>query len=111
MTKTVTTTQLLDFLVKADKVGSHLTFNKRNGEYEIGVYCDWDDNDDFYNQNTFISETGHSTWETSDYDFFTMNSVLDELVKKEEEREMKRQKRHELLSRLTDEEKELLGVN
>ena len=39
-----------------------------------------------------------------------MDSVLDGLVRKVEERELKRQKRQELLSRLTDEEKELLGV-
>jgi len=109
MAEQITTTQLLDFLVKADKVSSHITVKKRHGEYEIGVCCPWDDDNDFYTQNTFISEEGHSTWETSDYDFFTMNFVLDELVKKEEIREQCRQKRQkfrqkrqELLSTLED---------
>ena len=114
MSKTITVTELLDFLVKAHKVSSHVTFEKENGEYAIGISCAWDDNNNFYTQTTSITEEGESNWETlvwdSDYDFFTMNSVLDELIKKEEEREMKRQKRQELLSRLTDEEKELLGV-
>ena len=103
MSKTITTTQLLDFLVKVDKVSSHVTFKKVGGEYVIDIHCDWDDNNNFYTQTTVISEEGHSTWKSSDYEFFTMGSVLDELVKKS-------QKRQELLSRLTDEEKELLGL-
>ena len=53
---------------------------------------------------------GLSNWTVGDYEFHTMNSVLDELVQRKEEKEIKRQKRQELLSRLTDEEKELLGV-
>ena len=53
---------------------------------------------------------GLSNWTVGDYEFYTMNSVLDELVQRKEEKEIKRQKRQELLSRLTDEEKELLGV-
>ena len=110
MSGTITTTQLLDFIVKVDKVSSHVTFKKVGGEYVIDIHCDWDDNNNFYTQTTVISEEGHSTWKASDYEFFTMDSVLDELVKKQEEKEMKRQKREELLSRLTDEEKELLGV-
>ena len=111
MSETITTTELLDFLVKANKVSLDVTFKKENGEYAIGIYHNWDDNHDFYTQTTYITEEGESTWnENSDYEFHTMNSVLDERVKREEEREMKRQKRQELLSRLTDEEKELLGV-
>ena len=114
MTDTITTTKLLDFLVKADKVSSHVYFTKRqwqgNGLYEIAINTDWDDNKNFYTATTSITEDGHSTWKNSDYEFFTMDSVLDDLVEKEEERRIKRQKREELLSRLTDEEKELLGV-
>ena len=112
MTDTITTTQLLDFLVKADKVSTYLNVTKRqwqgNGLYEIAIHTDWDDNDNFYTATTSITEDGHSTWKNSDYEFFTMDSMLDKLVEKEEERRIKRQKREELLSRLTDEEKELL---
>ena len=39
-----------------------------------------------------------------------MDGQLYDLIEIEKEREIKRQKREELLSRLTDEEKELLGV-
>ena len=116
MSQTITTTQLLDFFAKADKVSSHTFVTKRlwhgNTLYEIAVHCDWDNNNHHYKQTTTITEEGHSTWhKIADYEFYTMNSVLNELVKEEDEREMKRQKRKELLSRLTDEEKELLGVN
>ena len=110
MSQTITTTELLDLLVKAHKVSSHVCVKKEKGEYVISIMCNWEDNADFYTQTTTITEEGESNWRSSDYEFYTMNSVLDELVEKEEEREMKRQKRQELLSRLTDEEKELLGV-
>lgn len=112
MPTTISTTQLLDFLVKADKVSTYVNFKKDevNKEYDITIHADWDENDHFCDRTTSISEEGYSNWETSDFEFFTMNSMLDELVKAEEEREIKRQKRQELLSRLTDEEKELLGV-
>ena len=110
----ITTTEILEFLAKADKLSTYLNVTKRlwqgNGLYEIAIHCDWDDNDDFYTQTTSITEEGHSTWQNSDYEFYTMSSMLDHLVEKEEERRIKRQKREELLSRLTDEEKDLLGV-
>lgn len=110
MTEPITTTELLDFLVKADKVASDTYITKVNGVYDISIHTDWDDNNNFYTKTTCITEEGLSNWTLGDYEFNTMNSVLDEIVQKKEEREIKRQKRQELLSRLTDEEKELLGV-
>ena len=114
MSEAITTTQLLDFLVKADKVSSHTYITKVTNFYRISIHADWDENSHFYTQTTYITRGGSSTsgssFDDSDYEFFTMSSMLDYLVEKEKEREMKRQKRQELLSRLTDEEKELLGV-
>ena len=113
MSETITTTQLLDFLVKADKVSSHVNVVKMNGGYKIIVLADWYNDGHFAYRTTCITEEGHFTLQDSDCGFFTMGSALDALVEREEEREMKRQKRQqrqELLSRLTDEEKELLGV-
>ena len=110
MSETITTSHLLDFLAKAHKVSSHVTVTKVTNYYTITVYADWHDDDNFHDKTTYITAEGHSPWDMSDYDFFTMGSVLDELIEKEKEREIKRQKRQELLSRLTDEEKELLGV-
>lgn len=110
MSKTITTIQLLDFLVKAHKVSSHVNVTKEDGGYKITVIADWYNDDHFTYQSTFITEGGLCHWSNSDYDFYTMNGELDDLVREEEEKEIKRQKRKELLSRLTDEEKELLGV-
>ena len=112
MTEAITAPQLLDFLAKADKVSSSVTVKKEMDFYEISIYADWGENNHFYSQTTCITEDGRaSSWKNCDYEFFTMTCELDYLVKKEEEREIKRQKRQELLSRLTDEEKELLGLS
>ena len=110
MSESITTKELLDFLVKAGKVSSYTFVTKETGVYSISVYADWDDNNHHYKQTTSITEAGLCHWTHSVNEFYTMSSMLDYLVEKEEEREMKRQKRQELLSRLTDEEKELLGV-
>ena len=110
MPEPITSTQLLDFLVKAHKVSSHLNVFKVNGGYKISVLADWCSDDHFDNQSTFITNDG--TYEyNSDYScFFSMDGQLYDLVKEQEEREERRRKRRELLSRLTDEEIELLGV-
>ena len=114
MTEPITTTQLLDFLVKAHKVSSDVRVVRafiigENG-YKITVLADWYNDDHFAYQTTFITDEGKGKYKYGYEDFYTMSCMLDYLVEKEEEREMKRKKREELLSRLTDEEKELLGV-
>lgn len=116
MTEPITTIELLDFLAKAHAVSSHHVTVKKvaYGDYEICVCCDWDVEgiyESYYTQTTFISDDGHSVWGGSlSCDFFVLDNMIDELVEREKKKEMKRQKREELLSRLTDEEKELLGV-
>ena len=108
MSETITTTQLLDFLVKAHKVSSHVNVVKVNGGYKISVLADWCSDDHFDETRTFVTNDGTYEYNQSYTCFFEVDSDLNHLVKEEEEREIKRQKREELLSRLTDEEKELL---
>ena len=110
MSEPITTNELLQFLDKAHKVASHVNIERSDSLYTIRVHCDWKDNNHFYGQNVCITEDGRFTWRGSDYEFYTMDSALQEIVEREEERYLKRKKRHELLSRLTDEEKELLGI-
>ena len=110
MSETITTTELLNFLAKAHKVSSDVRVIKEDEGYEIRVYCDWYLLNDFEYQTTFISDKGQYTYKVRYDDFYTMKANLDYLVEEQEEREVKRQKRQELISRLTDEEKELLGV-
>ena len=108
MSETITTTQLLEFLVKAHKVSSHVNVFKVNGGYKISVLADWCSDDHFDNQSTFVADDGTYEDNQNYTCFFEMESDLNHLVREQEEREMKRKKRQELLSRLTDEEKELL---
>ena len=109
--QSITTTQLLDFFVKAHKVSPHVKVRKRDKVYEITVYCDPRNDGRFCPTTTLITKAGTSVLnDCSDCDFYTLNDALDVLLREEEKREMKRQKRQELLSRLTKEEKELLGV-
>ena len=110
MSETITTTELLDFLVKAHKVSPDVKVSKMDEGYEIAAYCDWYNGDHFAYQSTFITDEGKYKYKREYEDFYTMRDELNHLVEQEEERELKRQKRQELLSRLTDEEKELLGV-
>lgn len=107
----ITATELLEFLIKAQTVSAvGATFRKLERGYSITLYCDWHDNNDYYEQTIFIDNEGHSTWNDGDYHFETMNSILDEMIEREKQKEIKAQKRQELIARLTDEEKELLGV-
>ena len=39
-----------------------------------------------------------------------MSGVLDDMIEEQKQKEIKEQKRQELIARLTDEEKDLLGV-
>ena len=108
----ITATELLDFLTKAQRVSTvGATFRQTDEGYKITLYCDWHDDGNNYKQSVFIDNEGESTWDNGgDYDFYTMNNILDEMVEEQKQKEIKAQKRKELIARLTDEEKELLGV-
>lgn len=107
----IETTELLEFLCKAQKASpSGVTICQMDGGFKITLYCDWNDNNDFYHQSILITTEGESTWYDGDYDFCTMDGMLDDLLRKEAEREIKAQKRKELIARMSDEDKELLGL-
>lgn len=107
----ITTTELLDFLCKAQKLSIlDVTFRQTDEGYKITLRNDWYDDGKWSNKTVFIDNEGNSTWEKGDYDFCTMDSILDEMLVKQQEKEIKARKRQELIARLTDEEKELLGV-
>ena len=108
----ITATELLDFLTKAQKVSPcGATFRQTDEGYKITLYCDWHDDGNNYKQSIFIDNKGESTWNNGgDYDFYTMDDILDGMIMKQQEKEIKERKRKELIARLTDEEKDLLGV-
>ena len=108
----ITTTELLDFLTKAQKLSpSGATFRQTDEGYKITLYCDWHDDGNNYKQSIFIDNEGESSWNNGgDYDFYTMDRILDEMLQKQLEKEIKAQKRKELIESLTPEQRELLGV-
>ena len=108
----ITATELLDFLTKAQKVAPcGATFRQTDEGYKITLYLDWHDDGNNYKQSIFSDNEGRSDWGNGgDYEFYTMNNSLDEMIERELQKEIKARKREELIARLTDEEKDLLGV-
>ena len=108
----ITTTELLEFLTKAQKLSIlDITFRKTDEGYKITLRDDWHDDGKWYNQTVFITNEGESTWEKGDYDFYSMDRILDEKLELQTQKEIKEQKRKELIDSLTPEQKELLGVS
>ena len=95
----ITATELLDFLTKAQRVsGVGATFRQTDEGYKITLYCDWNDDGNNYEQSIFIDKEGESTWDNGeDYDFYTMNDILDEMIELQKQKEIKAQKRKELI--------------
>ena len=107
----VTTTQLLDFFAKVERVSSSWRVRKIDVGYEVIVDYAWTGNR-FYPESFVITDEGVSTLEYGrDHDFEGMDWLMDKFLKEEEEREIEERKRQEVLSRLTAEEKKLLGLS
>ena len=107
----ITTTELLDFLTKAQKLGIfEVTFRQTDEGYSITMRDDWYGEGKWSSKTVFISNKGESTWDAWYYDFETMDRILDEKLEEKKQKEIKAQKRQELIARLTDEEKELLNL-
>jgi hypothetical protein len=108
---TIQATELLEFLCKAQKLSVHdATFRKTDVGYAIILRLDWHDDGNWSNKFVFINNEGESTWDNGDYEFHTMSNILDEMLEKQQEKEIKEQKRQELIESLTPEQRELLGV-
>ena len=107
----ITTTELLDFLCKTQKLSIlDITFRQTDEGYEITLRDDWHDDSNWYNKTVFITNEGESTWDKGDYEFHTMNNILDEKLEERKQKEIKAQKRKELIESLTPEQRDLLGI-
>ena len=105
---TVSTTDLLELLAKAGELDLS-TFVKQDedGNYVVKFYELYTNK---FDEIIIINKEGEDDWNKSTCSFqYLMDTFVDMLKQKEEEK-LKAQKRQELLARLTDEEKELLGV-
>ena len=107
----IKTTDLLDLLAKAGELDLSIFVKQdKDGDYVVKFYELF--TDDNSNEQTLViqSPVGWSQSSSGTCSFeYLMDTFVDMLSKKKEEK-LKSQKRQELLTRLTTEELELLGV-
>ena len=105
---TLTATDLLELQHKVCKLEGFFSVVKKDEGYLLKVtYFDREDGTETL--TTFVTNENQSDNYKGTYNYETMMVVLDAAVEREEKERLKEQKRQELLDRLTEEERELLG--
>lgn len=105
---TIQATELLKLFAKATQLDLSVVVREDNdGDYVIKIAERWGDD---FNATVIINQNGLSNWSKGDYNFDAMVNALDEMLEEKRKQEIKELKRRQLISRLTDEERELLGV-
>jgi hypothetical protein len=105
---TIKATELLKLLTKAEKLDLSVVVREdKDGDYVIKITERWGDD---FNAAAIITQQGESNWNKGEYSFDAMMDILDEMLEEKEQEKIKAEKRKELIARLTDEERELLGV-
>jgi hypothetical protein len=103
---TIKTTYLLELLARAGQLNLSIFVKQdEDGNYVVKFY-------EFYtfDEVLVINKEGEDDWNKGTCSCeYLMDTFVDMLSKKEQE-EIKKQKRQELLAKLTPEERELLGV-
>jgi predicted DNA binding protein len=104
----IKTTDLLELLAYAGELDLSIFVKQdKDGDYVLKFYELYTNN---FEEHTTITTEGENDWCVSGCSFdYLMDTFVDMLKQKEQEK-IKAQKRKELLTRLTDEELELLGV-
>jgi hypothetical protein len=106
---TIKATELLKLLSKTEKLDLTVgVCEDKDGDYVVRIYEMFSPRN--FDEKMFITQKGESNWNKGCYGFDAMMDVLDEKLEEQEQEKIKAQKRQELIARLTDEEKELLGV-
>jgi cytochrome P450 len=106
---TIKTTELLKLFSKAKQLGFSVEVcEHKDGDYVVRIYEMF--RPENFDERVVITQKGESDWNKGNYCFDAMMDVLDEMLEEKRQEKIKEQKRQELLARLTDEEKELLGV-
>jgi hypothetical protein len=105
---TIKATELLKLFSKAEKLQLNVAVREDDGDYVIRIYEMF--RPENFDEKVVITQKGESDWDKGDYSFDCMMDILDEQLEEKRQEEIKEQKRQELLARLTDFEKDLLGV-
>ena len=106
---TIRETELLKLFSKANQLDLSVEVREdKDGDYVIRIYEMF--RPENFDEKVVITQKGESDWNKGNYCFDAMMDVLDEMLEEKRQEEIKEQKRQELLARLTDFEKDLLGV-
>jgi hypothetical protein len=106
---TIKTTELLKLFTKAKQLGFSVEVREdKDGDYVIRIFEMF--RPENFDEKVVISQNGESNWNKGAYSFDAMMDVLDEKLEEKRQEKIKAEKRKELIARLTDEEKELLGI-
>jgi hypothetical protein len=106
---TIKATELLKLFSKAKQLDLSVEVREdKDGDYVIRIYEMF--RPEGFDETVFINQQGETNWDKRCYSFDYMMDVLDEMLEEKRQEKIKEQKRQELLARLTDFEKDLLGV-
>ena len=106
---TIQATELLKLFSKAKQLDlSVLVREDKDGDYVIHIYEMF--RPENFDEKVVITQKGKMTWLKGTYSFNTMMYSFDKKLEEKRQKEIKAQKRQELIDRLTPEERELLGV-
>ena len=76
----IRTADLLDFIIKAQKLSILNNFCGTNLGYEIVLRHDWRGNGNLYNQTIVITAFGESSYDKGDCEFYEMYEILNEML-------------------------------
>ena len=105
---TIKTTDLLELLAYAGELDLSIFVRQdEDGDYVLKFYELYTNK---FAEHTIITKEGENDWCVSGCSCEYLMDTFVSMLKQKEEEKLKAQKRQELLARLTNEEKELLGV-
>jgi hypothetical protein len=107
---TIQATEILKLFSSIKKLGADYNITQHESGFLVKIYYCWYDGEYDWD-SLFITNDNESEWDNAaDYGFQTMMSILDGELEEQKQKELKAQKRKELISRLTQEERELLNL-
>ena len=106
---TIKATELLKLFTKAKQLDLSVEVREdKDGDYVVRIYEMF--RQEGFDEKVVITQNGESNWNKGSYGFDAMMDWFDVMLEEKLLEEIKEQKRQELLARLTDFEKDLLGV-
>ena len=106
---TIKATELLKLFSKANQLDLSVEVSEdKDDDYVIRIYEMF--RSEGFDEKMFITQKGESNWNKASYTIDGMMDILDNMLEDKRQKEIKEQKRQELIARLTDEEKELLNL-